>query len=118
MPKMNKQTAPAIRPERMFLRASFLSMWKSYWLELHVRHHHPEQQRQVEQREQVEPQRAAAVGAPVEQHRPADERAPERDRADQIEAAECACAERELRDRIQQQRVEQDLTARLLLATH
>jgi hypothetical protein len=26
IPNMNRQTAPAIRPERMFLRASFLSM--------------------------------------------------------------------------------------------
>src|ERR1700685_4503880 len=109
-PNMKKQIAPAIRPERMFLRASFLSMWGRI-LQLHVRDHRTEQQREVQEREQVQLQRRRTVGSPVEAHGEGDERDPEHDRGDEVDAAERADAERQLGDRVKKQAVEQDLAS-------
>src|SRR5437763_255987 len=97
IPNMNRTAIPAIRPERMFLRASLRSMrvdpsslrgwrWRGVGggqldlrrrrprtLELDVSHHGAEQQRQVGHREQVQAQGGATVGAPEEKDRTGDE---------------------------------------------
>src|SRR2546423_903187 len=63
MPNMKKQTAVTTSPVRTFLRARWRSMSCLGILEVHVGDHRAEQQREVREREQVQAQRRAAVGA-------------------------------------------------------
>src|SRR5690606_26770835 len=85
-------------------------------LQPHVRHHRREQQREVGERVEVEAERQAPVGTAVEPDGAGDEEAAEDDRAGEVDEAERARAEGELRDRVEEDRVEDDLPPRLLLA--
>src|SRR4051812_13158003 len=107
MPNMKKQTAVTTSPVRTFLRARWRSMSCLGILEVHVGDHRAEKQREVREREQVQAQRRAAVGAALEQHGPRDERPAEEQRRREVDAAEAAGAERQLRHGVEQQRVEQ-----------
>src|ERR1700712_3776070 len=110
MPNMKKQMMPATRPARRFLRASFLSMWSQILTkelgatgsDLDGEDHRREQQREVQHREQVEAQRTRAIGAAVENVRTGEERQSEHHRADQIDHAEAAGAERQLGDSVEE----------------
>src|SRR5580700_7496663 len=105
---MKMQTAPAISPERMFLRASLRSidyLRGAYNLTSATMAPNSRARYSSENR-----YRRSAV------RRSADERASQHDRTHQVDAAERARTERELRDRVQQQRVQQDLAAGLVLA--
>ncbi len=96
---MKKQTAPEMRPERRFLRASLRSMAGDYIdysggpaegshvtafgtpeLQPRVGHHRPEEQGQVGEGEQVEAQGGAPVGAAVQGHRAGHEHAAQHQR--------------------------------------
>src|SRR5579862_9792068 len=94
-PNMIRTIAPAMSPERMFLRARRRSMGARR-LQLHVGNHGAEEKRQVGQREQVELESGATIRPSVEPPRPAEEGEPEDHRADQVGPAEGAGAEREL----------------------
>ena len=100
MPNMNMQIAHTIRPVRMFLlgEASGHHREERYLLrsaapcrlrlEVDIGDHRAEQQREVGEREQVQLQRRAAVGAAVQAHGAGDEAEPEQQRGDEVDRAE------------------------------
>src|SRR5438045_3788944 len=96
MPNMITITAPAISPERMFLRARRRSTGSN--LQLRVQDHGCEQQRQVGQRVEVQTQRGAALRPPVEPDRAGHENQSQRYRGGQVDQTEATGAERQLRD--------------------
>src|SRR3954453_6384706 len=112
---MNTQTAVAISAERMFLRARRRSMVSgSYFVgsELDVSHHRGEQQREVEQRVQVEPQRGATVRIALQARSEPQEDPTEQAGGGCVEPVEQATSERQKRDRHEQDAVERDLAPR------
>ena len=74
IPNMNMQIAHTISPVRMFLRARRrVIIGGRRILQMDVGDHRAEQQREVGERVQVQAQRRAAIGPPVQAHRPGDE---------------------------------------------
>ena len=78
--------------------------------------HRAEQQRQVCQGVEVEAQRRAAVGSPEEAHGAGDEADTQGQGGHQVDVAEAAGAEGQLGDRVEQDRIQQDLPSGLVLA--
>src|SRR3954463_12546132 len=94
-PNMTKQTAPAMRPVRTFLRARLRSIrlgFSQTGLQLDVRHHRREQQREVEEREQVEAQCGLARRLAVEAEGERDDPDAEQGGGADVERAEAAAA--------------------------
>src|SRR3954452_18546871 len=107
IPNMKKHTAVTMRPERTFLLARLRYMvCLGGILELEVGDHRAEEQGQVDEREQVQAQRRAPVGAAAEQPRAADEQDAEDERGDQVDRAQPPGAEGQLRHRVEQDAVE------------
>ena len=80
-------------------------------LQVPVGDHRTEEQREVGERVQVQAQRRAPVGTPVQPHRAGDEADPQHERGDEVDDAEASRAEGQLRDGVQEHRVQQDLSA-------
>src|SRR5437588_392413 len=81
-----------------------------------IDHHRGEQQREIRQREQVQPQRGQAVAPAVQLERQRHERAAEEQRGGRVDPAEEPAHDRQQRDRYEQKRVQDDLNPRLALA--
>src|SRR3954466_1585537 len=106
-PKMSSMIVEAIRPVRMLRRASLRSM-TSASLQPGVGHHRAEQEREVEEGEQVGLERRAAVRRPLEPYRVEHEDAAQHDRHGGIERAEEAEHDRQQREHDEQAGVEDD----------
>src|SRR6476659_9586636 len=106
---------PATRPAAMS-RLEVSRSTAGFLLDQPVERHREEEQRQVSEREEVGAQRPAPVGAAQQPHGAVDEAGAEGHRSDEILDAEAAGAEGQLGHRIEQDRVEEDLATRLVLA--
>src|SRR4051812_35830205 len=108
---------PATSPALMFPLAVSRST-SGFLLEQPVERHRDEEQCQIGERVEVGAQGPAAVGAAQEAYGAVDEAGAEGHRSDQVLDLEAAGAEGQLRHRVEQHCVEQDLAAGLVLAAN